>query len=242
MAMTTGCATTEPTTLPTLARVVTGVVVDSLGRALPEMTVTVQATRRKGLPSIYGSSRTDDNGRYRVTWQPPAGIDSLIVETSTERCSPYRQGTSRQAGSALLVPTSDSITVNLQVGLAYPLARLAPVEMCGLGYEHFLWGTSSFRVRLLFADISDTLRGQFFIGYDVSRRPDAGTFTGRRVGAWVVLDLLVTPPERCVPGYRLWIPVSVDGEWGEAWYQGLGPCPAAAGTFRFVLYDDPGFP
>jgi hypothetical protein len=241
--LTVGCGSTEPSTPIAFARVVTGIVTDSLGRPLTDVLVSVRATRRKAQPAIGSSVRTDGNGRYRVTWQlPAAGIDSFIVETNPERCSPYRTAASRQTGSALLLPVGDSITINLQLGLAYPLARLVPSEMCGQGYEHFASDVAAFRVRLLFEDTSDSLRGQWFIGYDVSRRPDAGTFTGRRVGEWVMLDLAVAPTERCVPGYRLWIPLGANGDLGEAWYQGLGPCPAAAGTFRFVVYDDPAFP
>jgi hypothetical protein len=253
-----GCGTEPPST--SLAHIVAGTVLDSLGAPVPEVQVSaVQMRQGDSIGRGWGTS--DAAGVYSIDWFTPAAhhYDSLMIVaygdgslSNTSPCRPYSLVQLTRTPDQLQNLPADSAHIPIELGLTRESPTLASgIFVCAEGYKPFGDIVSDFLVELAIETVGpapDSIRGQWQIAFRETRGTLDGEFAGLASGGTLDLALHLAPDSfiECEPGYRLRIVLDQDQRFGEGEIETLRPdvqaCPIEQlYPLRFVAYVPPLF-
>lgn len=246
---------------PSLAYVVAGTVSDSLGGPVRE--VPIGATLwRQGDSIAWGRGRSNGSGAFSVEWQTPVAhhYDSLVlishgsVSLSITPCRPYSSLRVTRTPDQLQGLPGDSVHVPIQLGLERQAPVLASgLHSCAVGFSSFGDDfTSQFLLQLAIETVGqapdDSVRGQWVIFFQETRRGLEGSFAGLVNGGTLDLALHMSPDSflECEPGYRLRIALDQQQRFGIGDLETLRPdvtvCPVEQlDPLRFVSFVPPLF-
>lgn len=231
-----GCAESSapPAAEPMLT--VLGVVTDAAGEALPGVLAEVTLWSSDSATSARaGLAMSDSRGEFEVVVDSVdvARVDSVLLQTTAPGCQTLTESRVIRAQDLPNGPAPVVEVVAAQTSVKPP-ARSVPGQFCALGIHPF-WGPRaySFAIRID-STTAEALWGKWQLTYYFSSAADEGSFQGTMTPDRVVLFLTQDIPWNECLTMQVDVPLTPDGQWGEAVVQEPQACLPSPAPFTFA--------